>query len=60
MSGFILDPSNFTPKALTPWAGDWIWHRLKKHLPQVRKQVEIGESWEFSFDQKFVGKSSLF
>jgi mannose-6-phosphate isomerase len=56
MSGFILDPSNFTPKALTPWAGDWIWHRLKKHLPQAKKQVEIGESWEFSFDPKFSSR----
>ena len=56
MSGIILDSSNFTPKVRTPWAGEWIWHRLKKHLPGIKSQIEIGEAWEFSFDQKFASR----
>jgi mannose-6-phosphate isomerase class I len=56
MTAFILDPGNFTPQQRTPWAGRWIWEKLKQHLPGIKTQKEIGEAWEFSFDQAFPSK----
>ena len=56
MSTFIIDSGNFTPKQRTPWAGKQIWESLKQHLPGLAPQTDIGEAWEFSFDESFPSR----
>lgn len=56
MSAFIIDSGNFTPQKRTPWAGKQIWETLKQHLPGIVPQTDIGEAWEFSFDEAFPSR----
>lgn len=52
----LLKPDNFTPLTRTPWAGYDIYQRYKKHLPHIKHQHAIGESWEFSCDPQYPSK----
>ncbi len=53
-----LAPDNFTPPSRTPWGGQRIYSKFKKHLlaaspESVIAESLIGESWEVSVDPAF-------
>ena len=51
----LLDASNFTPLARTPWAGKEIASEYKKNF-NPNSQKLIGESWEYSCSKDFPSK----
>lgn len=51
-----LDYANFTPRARTPWGGDYIASRLKQALVPELAGLAVGESWEFSCEADFPSK----
>ena len=51
-----LSANNFTPLVKTPWAGDTLKEKYKKHLSP---KENIGESWELSFDPAMSSELEL-
>lgn len=51
----LLDPTNFTPPARTPWGGRRIVTRLKGNFDLPSAEV-VGESWEVSVEPSFPSR----
>lgn len=51
-------PDNFTPSARTPWGGSYIVESLKAGIDFERPGHGVGESWEFSLDEKLPSRLS--
>ncbi len=53
MQTLKLSPDRFTPLARTPWAGERIFERYKRHIVTGATSKAIGEAWEVSCDPDF-------